>query len=147
MCLMLYMATHGDQPLYETPALRVEEVERSRDAVRRWFSLPTVRFIGAHTGCSCGFPSVIAETRIDYYEGMLDSHPDRPADLVSVRALVTLIRAHVATGGEVELYPVCDGEEGSPPTGAILLRAEDLDPDTFFFNERFFYRVTREPAG
>jgi hypothetical protein len=31
--------------------------------------LPHVRFIGAHTGCSCGFPSVIAEEPFEYYEG------------------------------------------------------------------------------
>jgi hypothetical protein len=66
MCLMLYLATKGDQPLGTSPELNVEEVETSREAVRLWFSLPTIRFIGAHTGCSCGFPSVIAEEPVEY---------------------------------------------------------------------------------
>ena len=47
MCRMLYLATADDQPLR------------------------TIRFIGAHTRCSCGFPSVSAEQPIEYYDGML----------------------------------------------------------------------------
>ena len=31
-----------------------------------------------------------------------------------------------------------------PPKGKIELRWDRLDPETFFFNERFLYRVTRE---
>src|SRR6185436_13691679 len=69
MCLMMYLATAGDQPLRSSAELSGEEVESSRTSVRQWFSLPTVRFIGAHTGCSCGFPSVIAEEPIEYYDG------------------------------------------------------------------------------
>jgi hypothetical protein len=53
---MLYLATSNEQPLRRSLELSVEEVEPSREAVRQWFSLPIVRFIGAHTGCSCGFP-------------------------------------------------------------------------------------------
>ena len=58
---MLNLATSDDQPLWSSPEFNVEEVETSREAVRQWFSLPTVRFIGAHTGCSCGFPYIVAE--------------------------------------------------------------------------------------
>ncbi len=44
MCQMLYMATAGDQPLQESPELRVEPVEPLRAQVCQWFSLPVVRF-------------------------------------------------------------------------------------------------------
>lgn len=70
MCLMLYLATSDEQPLRRSPELSVEKVEPSREAVRQWFSLPIVRFIGAHTGCSCGFPHVVAEEPIEYWDGM-----------------------------------------------------------------------------
>ena len=142
MCLMLYMATDGDQPLRESPDLRVEDVEDSRATVRQWFSLPTVRFIGAHTGCSCGFPSVIADQPVDYFEGMFNDDEERQADLNSVRSLLALIQEHVRAAGEVQLYPVSDGDESSPPKGTIDIFSEALDPATFFFNEQFLYRVT-----
>jgi len=144
MCLMVYLATSGDQPLQSAPDLTVEEVESSRTAVQQWFTLPIVRFIGAFTGCSCGFPSVIAEELIEYFDGMLDGHPDLEAQLRSVQSLLFLIQSHVAAAGEVQLYPVWDGEEGRPPKGTINVNVESLRTETFFLNEQFFYRVTRQ---
>lgn len=141
MCLMLYMATQSELPVRTSPELGVEEVEPSREAVRQWFSLPVVRFIGAYTGCSCGFPHVIAEEPIEYWDGMFDGE-DRDADLKSLESLLALVREHVAASGEVQLYPVNAGEEGRPPKGQITVDVGALDRETFFFNERFFYRVT-----
>lgn len=138
---MLYMATQGDVPVRASPELSVEEVERSRETVRQWFSLPVVRFIGAHTGCSCGFPHVVAEEPIEYWEGMFDGE-DREADLKSVESLLTLVREHVAATGEVQLYPVWDGDEGKPPKDMINLGVGALHRESFFFTEQFFYRVT-----
>src|SRR5215470_14463062 len=104
MCLMLYMATHGDVAVRSSSDLSVEEVEPSGEAVRRWFSLPVVRFIGAHTGCSCGFPHVIAEEPVEYWDRMFEGQ-DREDDLKSVDALLDIIREHVGATGEVQLYP------------------------------------------
>ena len=141
MCLMLYMATRGDIPVRSSPELGVEAVEPSREAVRQWFSLPVVRFIGAHTGCSCGFPYVVAEEPIEYWEGMFDDR-GREADLRSVESLLVLVREHVTATGEVQLYPVWAGEEDKPPKGVIDLGLAALNSETFFFNEQFFYRVS-----
>ena len=145
MCLMLYMATRGDVPVRSSPELSVEEVEPSREAVREWFSLPVVRFIGAHTGCSCGFPHVVAEEPIEYWDGMFDGQ-DRDADLESVDSMLGLVREHVRATGEVQLYPVWDGEEGSAPKGVINLGLGALKREQFFFNEQVFYHVTAEPG-
>ena len=139
MCLTLYLATAGEQPLRKSPELTIEAVEPYGEPVRQWFSLPAVRFIGAHTGCSCGFRHVVAEEPVDYREGMFDG-PDAEQNLRSTQALVALIHEHVASG-EVQLYPVWNGDEQLAPKGTIELRAGTLDPDTFFLNERFFYRV------
>jgi hypothetical protein len=142
MCLMLYLATQNDQPLWATPELSIEEVEPSREAVRHWFSLPTVRFIGAHTGCSCGFPHVLSAEPVEYYDGMFDD--DREEDLRSVDSLLAIVREHVTATGEVQLYPVWDGEEGNPPKGVISVGLGSLARETFFLNEQFFYRVTAD---
>jgi hypothetical protein len=39
-----------------------------------------------HTGCGCGSPSVIAESPVEYYDGLSLDSDDRAADLRSVRA-------------------------------------------------------------
>jgi hypothetical protein len=69
---------------------------------------------------------------------------DREADLRSVDSLLDLVREHVRAAGEVQLYPVWDGGEGSPPKGEINMELGGLNREKFFFNEQFFYRVTAE---
>lgn len=143
MCLMLYLATAEEQPLQADPDLQVKDVDAARESVRQWFSLPMVRFVGAHTGCSCGFPSVSSAEPVGYFPGMLDRAEDRSADLRSVRALLALIDGHVTRTGAVELYAVWDGDQASAPKGMIHLRLDAVDVETFFLNEQFLYRVTR----
>ncbi len=70
----------------------------------------------------------------------------READLKSVESLLALVREHVAATGEVQLYPVADGDEGRPPKGMVNLSTGGLDRERCFFNERSFYRVTAAPA-
>ena len=91
MCLMLYIGTAEEIPLSSSADLNIERVDATRQGVTQWFSQPAVRFVGAHTGCSCGFPSVIAESPIEYYKGMSLQSDDRTADLRSVRALIELV--------------------------------------------------------
>ena len=144
MCLMLYMATSTDLPLRTSPEITIEEVESSREAVLQSFRLPVVRFIGAHTGCSCGFPSVRAETPVDYFEGVFRDAQHRELDLQSVRALLNLVREHVLDSGEIQLYPVWDGDEGLRPKGTIDLRLGALKPETFLLNQQFLYSIARD---
>jgi len=138
---MLYLATRDEQPLLNAPELSVEAVAPKAEAVRQWFSLPVIRFVGAYTGCSCGFHSVIAEAPIAFGEDVRLYPPDEE-QLLSARALIALIQRHVAAAGEVEMYPVWNGEENLPPKGTLELLADTLNPRTFFFNERFFYHVS-----
>ena len=139
MCLMLYVGTADELPLSESADLRIERVEDNRQGVTQWFKSPAVQFVGAHTGCSCGFPSFIAEQPVEYYEGMPFDSDDREADLRSVRALLALLRRSTENGERVELYPVADGDELKPPKGVIEWRLDSLDPERFFFNEGFLH--------
>jgi hypothetical protein len=136
---MLYIGTAEGLPIGSSTDLKVESVEPTRQGVARWFSQPIVRFVGAHTGCSCGFPSVISESPIEYYEGMSLPSDDRTADLRSVRALIALLGQAAARSSRVELYPVADGDETKPPKGVIEWRLASLDPERLFFNERFMH--------
>jgi hypothetical protein len=96
---MLYIGTSEELALTSSVDLQIEDVGAARQDVKRWFQHPAVRFVGAHTGCSCGFPSVIAESPIEYYEGMDLQSDDREADLRSVRALVELMNRVAANLG------------------------------------------------
>jgi hypothetical protein len=138
---MLYVGTtEGLEPSSSTD-LKVEEVKDTRQDVKRWFTHPAVYFVGAHTGCSCGFPSVMADTQIEFFEGMTLHSDDRAADLRSVRALVKLMARLLARTGSVELFPIADGDESTPPKGVIDWQLSGLDPERFFFNEHFMHVV------
>jgi hypothetical protein len=145
MCLMLYVGTQTEEPIARTPDLGIEAVEERRAEVRQWFTLPAVRLVLAHGTCSCGFPHLLADERIEYEDWLapvLAQSDDRDADLRSVRALIRLLDRHLAEAEIVELYPVADGSEGLSPKGTIELSLAALDAETFFFTEQFFYRVT-----
>ena len=141
MCLMLYLGTATPVPLVSTQDLRVENVADARAEVRQWFTQPVVHFIGAHTGCSCGFPAVIAEEPVEYYEGMPLVSDDRDADLRSVAALLDLLRQTLRENPLVELYPIGDGDESRPPKGHIDWPFAELDANRLFFNEGFMHHV------
>ena len=141
MCLMLYIGTAEELPPVCSADLSIESVDPSRENVKRLFSQPAVRFVGAHTGCSCGFPSIMAESPLEYYEGMPFESDDRAADLRSVRALIELVGQAMARSERVELYPVADGDESETPKGVIEWQLRSLVPERLFFNERFMHVI------
>ncbi len=143
MCLLVYIGTRQGVPERATPDLSVKPVENAQVGVVRWFTQPVVQFVGAHTGCSCGFPSVVAESVFDYYDGMWAQSDDRADDLRSASALIQLLRAALDAGQPVELYPVWDGDEGEAPKGVIQWSLDQLVPETFFFNEQFMHVIRR----
>ena len=109
--------------------------------VTQWFSLPNVRYIGSHSGCSCGFPSIQSESPVEYFEGIIQETGGRDADLRSIDRLLDLIRPLVMSGGEVQLYPIWDLEEHKPPKGTIEIPLAYLNSETFLLHEQFLHRV------
>src|SRR6185436_7888683 len=59
MCMELFVAS--DRPIEPSHGwkgetlLTIEEVDDADESIRRHLTLPHVRYLGAHTGCSCGF--------------------------------------------------------------------------------------------
>ncbi len=72
---------------------------------------------------------------------------DRAADLRSVRALIAVIGKAVSPSQRVELHPVADGDESTPPKGVTEWPVESVDPDRLFFNERFMHVVHARPVS
>ena len=147
MCLMLYIGTATALPVVSSPDLSVEAVAPDRSDVRQWFTQPIVHFVGAHTGCSCGFPSFIAETPVEYYDGMPLDSDDRAADLRSVAALLDLLRQALRENPLVELYPIADGDEARAPKGQIDWVHAELVAERLFFNEGYMHRVRADSHG
>jgi hypothetical protein len=139
---MLYIATARDVALRRTTALSVEEVEPGRRAIQRWFSGRNIRYVGAYTGCGWGFPSVISEQPVEYYEGLFDDTQDREKDLASVRALFGLIAELLPWNQIVEMLLVWAGDEHKRPVGTIKAQFGELQPEKFFFMEHFLYSIT-----
>lgn len=147
MCLMVYLATAREQGTFESAELTVEAVNSELNTVGRLFTLPFVRFVGAHTGCSCGFPSIIAEEPIEYFDGMFNEIEDRAADIESARALLAVVNEHVAQSRIAELYAAWEGDERHEPKGLITLTVAELSAETFFLIERFLYRFVAAPSA
>ena len=155
MCLALYFACEGQllvrhDPLLRPPEFSIQEISPAEEAVRQWFSLPVVRYIGTHTGCSCGFRHLYAEVPIEYYEGMFEydyNSEDDQDTLRTAQLLIDLIHEKLALTEEIQMYPVWEDEAETAPKGTIELASDTLDPRTFFFNEGFFYRVRRPPLA
>ena len=142
MCLGVFLASASEIPLYESPEISVQVVSDSEKGVGRLFTLHHIRYIGAHGGCSCGFPHVIAEQPVEWHEGFFESEDeDRSKDLTSVRGLFALIATQLEHSTEVQIYPVWNGDEEKASKGTIDLAFSELDPERFFFNEQFLHRI------
>jgi len=102
--------------------------------------------LGSHTGCSCGFPSVVAEEPIEYYDGMFENDDDRSSDLTSVHDLLALLDEVLVEDGKCTLYPVWSGNESEDPKGRVTVHRDQLSETTFVLTEEFLYHVIGKPG-
>ena len=143
MCLAVYVASTSRVPEITNEEISVGPLSGRAAPVAQWFSLPEIRYVGA-PGCGCRFPHVVADQPVEWFDEFFDEWEDREPELASVRALFGLLEQLLALSTEVQVYPVWDGDEGKSPKGTIALPFESLDPEKFFFNEQFFYRITSQ---
>ena len=144
MCLMLYVGCQEPLPERSDGDLRIDPVEPGRRVVEQWFSKLSIQFVGSHTQCSCGFPYVVAETPIEYWEGMSSESEQRVNEIRSMRALIQLLRDAMRPGEVVELYPVWEGHEAEAPKGRVVWSLERILPETALFTEQFLYELRAE---
>lgn len=107
MCMMLYLGSRRPLPLRRSEYLAIEPTSEAADVVRDHVRRDYVYFVGSHSGCSCGFPSVVAESEIEYFEGVFDdASADREKDLASVRELMAVIDEALEGQADCVLFPV-----------------------------------------
>jgi len=134
MCHVLFIASSAPIPQIAatTPATISVEAIAENDAVHGRF--PTdwcVRFIGAHTGCSCGFHS--QPTWVDDQSGP----PNDLADETASRGRLAAIVADLSAGGPIQLHGCWSGDEAIPAVAvktvppAWLGRARSPIPDGY----------------
>lgn len=101
---------------------------------------PNIYEIGSRSGCWCDFPYVITQPGSPLNWNWREEGTPNPAATSQVRALAELIASNL--GDEpFELWPVQDLTEDEPPWGVIDIDRSAFVPETFYFDERFVYRV------
>lgn len=147
MCLALYLGTNCDLAIKESPFLSIRLISQDASGVLAVLKTRNGYYLGAHTGCSCGFPSVVAEKPIEYYDGMFEDQDERSSDVASVRELLALLDHILGEDGRCTLYPVWSGNESDNPKGEIALNRGHLSATTFVLTEQFRYQIDGEPCG
>ncbi|HEY8945664.1 MAG TPA: hypothetical protein VIM73_15450 [Polyangiaceae bacterium] len=122
------------------PAFNTQRVSANDGAVRRLFRKPAVIFLGAHTGCSCGFTY-----------GMDDGEdPAERADAArsvgALRLYLSVLLEHVA---EIELFACWEGDQNLSPLSRMEVTLDHFGGPSFAFVERQFLVCRRNgsPSG
>jgi len=139
VCMNLYVAS--DQPIAATswseahPGFNIQPLSEAEDRVRVQFSKPHVMYLGAHTGCSCGFAfgQPGSEAGQDIEQEQLGRE--------SVASLREFLHSQLTSVAELELYSCWYGDEGTSPDARVRVTPEHFGGQAFDLPERVFYRV------
>lgn len=108
MCLTVFLGSSAPLPSVQwtesAPAFYARPLASYEEPVRGVLSLPYLAFLGAHTGCSCGF--------------VMDG-ADEPADVRQSRESLARYVTDAVRGGPAELYVCWNGD-------VVLLVAREL---------------------
>jgi hypothetical protein len=131
----VYLAAHAPLPLRDwdeaRPSFNVSALSSDEALVRGRFSRPHVVYLGAYTGCSCGFTP--------------DEDGEEADAARSLEDLVAYVR-EAAAAGTVELFTCWDGDYLEPATRRLELAPDDLaDPERWF--DELTFATIRAPAA
>jgi hypothetical protein len=141
--MALFIASDQPLPLIEwqesEPAFNVQRMSDGEEGVRRHFSKPNVYYLGAHTGCSCGFK---------YGQIEIGEHDeaDEAAGRESVSALRRYASEAVQRLGEVELFSSWEGDWNDAAERRLDVTPEWFDGESFKLPEKVAFRVSRPPS-
>ncbi|HYD51015.1 MAG TPA: hypothetical protein VEA99_00255 [Gemmatimonadaceae bacterium] len=130
MCLGVYLASDQELPLVDwdeaRPSFNVSALQPEERQVRGRFSRRNVYYLGAYTGCSCGFTP--------------DEDGEEAEAARSLDDLVRYLRAAVA-GGPLELFTCWDGDYLVPAERQLVLTPEELGDPSRWFDELTFATI------
>lgn len=141
MCIALYIAADKDPPLVPwneaAPGFNVVALEEHEHVVAPHFSKPCVRYLGAHTGCSCGFR----------YSPSVDDAEDERLGRASVGSLQSYVEEIVRVGDSIELYACWEGDWEEPSRGRREVTPAYFGGESFELTEREVLVVTAGGSG
>ena len=121
MCLTVYIASDTALPNVNTSHLIVRPINEHEARVERHFSRPKIHFVGAYTGCACGFMAP-------------DAAGDEERDL-TLSELVRFLDAH-APNEPLELFVSWVGNEKRPAKNNLAFRRSELAARTDWCEEQ-----------
>jgi Restriction endonuclease len=107
--------------------------------VARHFSKPNIRYLGAHTGCSCGFKYGCVPPRDE------KDHLEEERGQASVRSLQAYLDDMLRSTEAVELYACWKGEWGEPQESHREVTTDFFGGDSFYLQQRELLVVTIRP--
>ena len=137
MCMMLYMASDKKLPTIpwnkNIPDFYIEELNKRNQeflGVRKQVNKPYIYYVGAHTGCGCGFYYDMSEV---FDESSLE---ENKMNRRSVENLFLYIRENLINEEEFKLYSCWAGDERSQCEKQTIININSfILGDSFSFDE------------
>jgi hypothetical protein len=142
--MVYFLGTEHEAPLLDTwtkssPRFYVSEPQPYElSAVRANLNLPFIRYIGAYTGCGCGYRSIL---RL----GIQGEPEDPVATQSDHEALARYLHEVLAQNRSVQIYGCWSGEESQPLEQQRTVEVSEIASPEFAFRERELLTVTPEP--
>lgn len=140
MCYALYVGSNRPLPEREwgesAPDFNTTRLTDRDEEVRERFSLPFVLYVGAHTGCSCGF-------QFDEFDDM----EEQARVMKTRRALFDFLNTALADDGRLEMFLCWEGGQGEPYESRTTLTPGDFLKQEFPLPEQGFAEILPDPAG
>lgn len=138
MCFAVYIGTNEKQAtaVWEEneTLLYFEELSQKDELVKAKFTKPFVYYVGANTGCSCGFA----------WEVENFDDPDEQEAKKSPQKLIEFITEQTKKE-DVEFYCCWEGDWGNPIIEKLELDIRNVSLDKFYFmEERRFVLFRRQ---
>ncbi|MBL9147327.1 MAG: hypothetical protein JNM94_01405 [Phycisphaerae bacterium] len=122
------------------PGFHIEAIGKINQPVVAVFTEPSVRYVGSHEGCGCGFRNVWGaldgDSRTMTPEEFRQGEPEDPDVASSTAALVKLLRSVVERDGRAEVYACWDGDQAYPAVDSKVISLAELSAERFFLMER-----------
>jgi hypothetical protein len=118
------------------PAFHLQAISDGEQGVRARFTKPNVYFLGAHTGCSCGFNYGLRDVK------GAEDQAEEVASQASVAALRAYLRDAVERQGEVELFASWEEDWLTEPEQRLQITPDWFGGDSFAMPENVLFRVT-----
>ena len=142
MCMTVFVAAREPLPFIvwneAEPAFHLQAISDAEESVRARFTKPNVYFLGAHTGCSCGFNYGLREVK------GAEDQAEEFASRASVSALRAYLRDAVERQGEVELFSSWEEDWVNEPEQTLRITPDWFSGDSFAMPERVLFRVTAD---